>query len=287
MRQAIAFCPGHITGFFQICRHPDMLQTGSRGGGFSITLGAESRVVLKDGDGQVDVHINGARVKAIVTEAAVRNVLGDERCDVDVYTLLQLPVSQGFGMSAAGALSSALALSELLGRGEDDAYEAAHRAEVQCGTGLGDVAALRTGGIEFRRKEGLQPFGEVERIPGDFDMLLAKVGPMIDTSTIILDPVRSEAINKAGSDAYQRFSRSPGLHELLDVSMDFTRSSGLITGHVEKALRSVGAENIGGMCMVGNSIFAAGGDIMELGRKLSKYGNVYEASVDLEGPRLI
>ena len=44
--QATAFCPGHITGFFHL-RHENLLETGSRGAGLCVRLGAQSRVVLQ------------------------------------------------------------------------------------------------------------------------------------------------------------------------------------------------------------------------------------------------
>jgi pantoate kinase len=287
MRQASAFCPGHITGFFQICRHENVLETGSRGAGFCVRLGAQSRVVLKDGTGKVEVKINGARAKAHVTERAVRHLLGEERLDVDVFTTLQLPVSQGFGMSAAGALSSAMALTELLGLGEEEAYTAAHIAEVESGTGLGDVAALQCTGVTYRKKEGLPPFGEVQRIPGDFDMVLARVGPSIDTSSVILDPERSAAINRAGEECLGRFAKKKDLYNLLDLAVDFTASSGLLTERVRKALISIDGLGLGSMCMVGNSVFAAGPDLDGLDRQLRRFGLTFRTSVDLEGARLL
>jgi pantoate kinase len=286
MRQALAYCPGHITGFFEICRHEDPLQTGSRGAGFSINMGAESRVVLEDGPGKLDIFINGAKAKARVTENAIHTLLGEEKVDMKVFTTFHLPISQGFGMSAAGALSAALALSELLGQGEDAAYEAAHIAEVQCGTGLGDIAALRTGGMEMRTKEGLPPAGEVVRLDGEFEMVLARLGPNIETSTIINDPKKIARLNKAGKEAMERFSADKDIHNLFRQSAIFMKESGLQTEKVAKALELMGSENVGSMCMVGNSIFATGPDIPLLARRLSRFGTAYEAKVDFEGPRL-
>lgn len=285
MKEARAFSPGHITGFFQIFRHDDPLQTGSRGAGFSIRLGAESRVIVTEGSGKINVHINGARSSARVTDQAVKNLIGDEMIDVDVLTSLQLPISQGFGMSAAGALSATLALSDILGRGKDAAYEAAHRAEVSCSTGLGDISALRCGGVEFRRKEGLQPFGEVTRIEGDIEMVLARVGPVIDTSTVILNEQKVKGINAAGERCIREFSDHQDVHELVRLSSDFMRTSGLMTDQIKRVVKSIGDKNIASMCMVGNSVFATGPDMEALAKILSRYGAVFKTRVDMDGPR--
>ncbi|HUU07091.1 MAG TPA: sugar kinase, partial [Thermoplasmata archaeon] len=45
--RARAFCPGHITGFFEICRADNLLASGSRGGGLCTSLGALSDVGIE------------------------------------------------------------------------------------------------------------------------------------------------------------------------------------------------------------------------------------------------
>jgi pantoate kinase len=121
---AKAFCPGHITGFFQICDSDDILSMGSRGAGLCITLGATSSVKVEDSaKQQISVMIDGKESKAEVTTEALRYILGHAKSRVEVNTTLDLPQSQGFGMSAAGSLSSALALAHLLGKDRQMAFE--------------------------------------------------------------------------------------------------------------------------------------------------------------------
>jgi pantoate kinase len=283
----MAFCPGHITGFFQICKHDDVLKTGSRGAGFSITAGAESRVVLEEGDGKIDVFVNKAHAKARVTEMTMLKLLEGEKYDAKVYTSLQLPMAQGFGMSAAGALATALALTDLLGKGVDEAYQAAHEAEVTCGTGLGDIAALKQGGFEFRTKEGLQPNGEVIGLEGDMKMLLCKVGPTIDTSTVLKDPVKTAAIIEAGKKCVASFKKDMSIENFFELSHEFSEASGLMTDKVRAALDIMTKDDRAAMCMVGNSVFATGPDLPLMERKLAKFGTVYETKVDHRGPRLM
>lgn len=286
MKQAMAFCPGHITGFFQICRHENVLETGSRGAGFSITAGAESRVVIEDGDGKLDIFLNGAHAKARVTEMAVQKLIGDEKMNVKIFTTLQLPIAQGFGMSAAGALSSALSTASLLGKSEEDAYKAAHEAEVTCGTGLGDIAALKCGGIEFRSKEGLQPYGEVIPIEGDLGLVLCKVGPTIDTATVINNAKKSAAVNEAARKCVESFAKDVSVDRIFEVSNEFSKVSGLMTDKVKAAITAVGKEGKVSMCMVGNSVFATGPDLALISRRLGRFGTVFETAVDHKGPRL-
>ena len=78
-------------------------------------------------------------------------------------------------MSAAGALSSALALAELLGLGEEEAFAAAHLAEVESGPGWG-TSRLCSTGVTFV-EGGAPPARRGARIDGDFDMVLARCRP--------------------------------------------------------------------------------------------------------------
>jgi pantoate kinase len=125
--RGMGFCPGHITGFFSI--HDDVkeiLARGSRGAGVNLALGAFSAVTLnppekagkKDpisfklavkgvNDFKVDPRIYGSVVEALLPDRGMG-------WEVNVRINLQLPVGQGFGMSGAGALSTAVAVWEAL-----------------------------------------------------------------------------------------------------------------------------------------------------------------------------
>jgi pantoate kinase len=51
MKEASAYAPGHLTGFFQICDEPeDPLHKGARGSGASITRGVNTRVQAEPSD---------------------------------------------------------------------------------------------------------------------------------------------------------------------------------------------------------------------------------------------
>src|SRR5512137_136604 len=103
MKKAKAFSPGHITGFFEICRADDQLSTGSRGAGLCLSLGATTDVSIASSDRRsISVSINGRESGTAVTKDAMRRLIGNRQLHATVSTRLELPVSQGFGMSAAG-----------------------------------------------------------------------------------------------------------------------------------------------------------------------------------------
>jgi pantoate kinase len=285
--KAKAFCPGHITGLFQMCHHEDVMTCGSRGAGLTISLGVISDVEVTDGNGNVDIWLNGLKARAPVTEHAVRSLLKDRELDVQVRNELQLPLAQGFGTSAAGSLSAAWALAHLLDLPESDAYAAAHSAEIVNRTGMGDVSGILRGGIELRRRPGLPPLGEVQRMNGHMDLILAVVGPSIATADMLGKENVQERINAVGASCVDRLMQEPTLKNLFHLSNEFMEGSGLSTPEVRRAVWEAKKWGWASQAMIGNSIFATGPDLELLQEALSAYGETFRCSVDTKGPRLL
>ena len=209
--KGIAFAPGHISAFFEpVYSNQSMDRSGSRGAGINISLGALSQVTVKPASqNTITVSINGSPSNAPVTKLALKYLVGETPLRITVDTMLDLPVSQGFGMSAGGALSSTLALADLLKLPRENAVKAAHYAEVQLRTGLGDVIASSFGGIEIRREAGLPPWGMQEHIPGKFDMVLCVIGKEIKTKKILSDAARLREIAFYGQYCTKKLLEKP------------------------------------------------------------------------------
>ncbi len=287
MKSAKAFSPGHITGFFEICPASDPLSAGSRGAGLCISLGATSEVRVQDSERQsVDVRLDGKPGPAEVTVEAVRILLGQERKKVSVSTEFDLPVGQGFGMSAAGALSAALALASALGIDGQHAFEAAHIAEVEQGGGLGDISAILRGGITIRERPGLPPIGKVLRIEGQPEVVLCVLGGGIPTKSVLGDAAKRKAINASGSKRVDMLLANPSLERLFSLSSEFAIESGLASRKVLEAMNAASKLGMATMSMLGNSVFAVG-DTKGLERVLSDFGRVFRTRVNTEGARLI
>jgi len=286
MRKA-AFCPGHITGFFEICRSDKLLSTGSRGAGFCLTLGATSVVNTTDSARQsIQVFINGRKSDAGVTKHALRYLAEQERLRISVSTALDLPVSQGFGMSAAGSLSASLALADILGKSRQKAFEAAHIAEVERGGGLGDVSALHRGGVTVRKKAGLPPIGKVLRIGGEPEVVLCVVGRRMLTKSVLTNPAKARAINATGSRKVDELLMRPSIYRLMELSAQFTQESGLASRRILDVMSAASKLGMASMSMLGSSVFAVG-DTAGLSRVLSDFGDTYVCRVDTHGPRLL
>jgi pantoate kinase len=285
--KAKAFSPGHVTGFFEICPDEDSLSAGSRGAGMCLSLGASSEVVLVPATKQsIKVTMNGRSSKAEVTKRAIRHLIGDKGYRVEVATELDLPVSQGFGMSAAGSLSAAMAAAILLGKERQEAYEAAHRADVESGCGLGDVSAIHRGGITLRRRPGLPPIGEVIRIKGEPEVVLAVAGKRLITKDILNDDQKRREINDKGGYLVDSLIKDPTLEKLMTNSRIFALETGLATKRIARVIDTASMHGQASMSMLGNSVFAIG-DTLKLKEALRGVGEVFACKVDTVGPRII
>ncbi|MFO8051912.1 MAG: hypothetical protein R6V01_09495 [Thermoplasmatota archaeon] len=125
--RGIGFCPGHITGFFSVHdKAKEIMSRGSRGAGVDLSLGAMSNLVLvppeKEGSREsmtLKLAVNGVsdfEPDARIYGSVLEQLLPDKGkgWEARLRVTLQLPVGQGFGMSGAGAMSTAVAVWEAL-----------------------------------------------------------------------------------------------------------------------------------------------------------------------------
>lgn len=286
--KVLAFAPGHITGFFEPVYHPeDMNRCGSRGAGVSVSLGAYSEAIVNSNTSQlIEVFINGRRSPAPVTRLALNFLVGNNSLGITVKTRLDLPMGQGFGMSAAGSLSACLAVAKICGLSESDALRASHFAEVRLGTGLGDVISSFFGGFEIRKSPGLPPWGVIEHIPGKYDLVLCVIGKKIDTKKVLSDKNKVSRIVEYGKFCTKKILDGPSVENLFHLSEVFTNKTDLASKIVVDAINAANKFGASSMCMLGNSVFSMG-KTKDLTKTLSNYGRVYVTSVDGTGSRII
>jgi len=287
--QGEAFCPGHVTAFFEVVDDADPRRKGSRGAGLSLSLGVRTVARVREASTpSLDILVNGRKARAEVTEAIARKVLGDRSYEVKILSDTPLPVSQGFGVSSAAALSTALALDDALGLGtpRDELVALAHVAEVECGTGLGDVVPASLGGMDLRLRPGAPGHAEVRRFAVRKDLLLAVLGPEMPTRSVIRDPAKVAAINRHGGACVQAFARDPSFERLFDLGNRFAEETGLASPTVREVVRASRMFGRAAMAMLGNSIFAEGGR-EELATLYRKFGTLMRCEVDNEGARVL
>lgn len=253
------FVPAHITGFFSIHDDRDPLKKGSTGVGFLLDKGVTTSIKPTRKD-ETSIKINGKTDN--YNQNIILKVL--ELMDIDqsvkIDQKIQVPIGSGFGTSAASALSSAIGLSEAFGLDNNiiKSGQIAHLAEVNLGSGLGDVSAQLGKGIVIRRKPGAPGIGEIESVEEELYVGCKSFGE-ISTKSIINDPNYKKAISEIGSEMQEEFMINSNSRNFIDKSLEFSRKTKLITEEVKKARERLSKdENIIGssMAMLGNTVFA-------------------------------
>ncbi|PSQ64423.1 MAG: sugar kinase [Halobacteriales archaeon SW_9_67_24] len=247
-----AFVPGHITGFFSVHPHDDSRRAGSRGAGIALADGVTVAVAPPD-TGETTIALGGEPVEMDAV-ARTLDTLG-VRARVAVET--PLPVSAGFGVSGGAALGAALAANARfdLERTENELVATAHAAEVDAGTGLGDVVAQARGGVPLRVEPGAPPHGHLDGIPLRANRRIEYVS---------FDRRSTEAV--LGGDTDGLSQEAPTIERLVTCSATFAREADLLTERVEAAIEAV--ETAGGMAsmaMLGETVFALDTGLTEAG----------------------
>ena len=255
-----AFCPAHLTGFFTIRKNNNVQETGSLGAGFSIRLGVNTSVEIEfDATPGMQIKVLGytssdTRVsEQIVSEYRKKFRMGFLR----IRHAIKVPVGYGFGCSAAVALSLSMALNAALGSPLTKKEEAgiAHKVEIECRTGLGDVLAAYHGGFEMRYKAGAPGIGMIEKIKEDPNIVIACFAPM---STRKFISEKMDSINGLGGKMLERLAVSKDhVADFQDMSLEFAKHVGVVTPNIKKttdALHKAGIKC--GVALFGETIFA-------------------------------
>lgn len=254
---ARAFAPGHVTGIFRPeTAYRDPRARGSVGAGVVLELGAWAEVRFSPGArSRVRVEA-GDPGSWPISEDVARRLAPRTPGTLTVRLSHDLPVGQGFGMSAAGALATALAVGFVSGRPRARAIEVAHLAELFGGGGLGGVAAILGGGLEVRTRPGIPPFGKVAHFEFPPALIVGVVGRPIPSPSMLRDPRALRAIAEAAR-GFERFALRPSASAFLRLSERFTDRVGLASSDVTRVvseLRRRGASAC--QAMFGESFFA-------------------------------
>ena len=258
-----AFVPGHVTAFFSPCPADRPAAAGSRGAGLALTDGVEVTVDPApnaggdtDGPTLASLTLNGepATIGAV---ADVLDALG-VRARVNVET--PLPIGAGFGVSGAAALGAALAANAAADRGcsENELVRLAHVAEVERGTGLGDVVAQARGGVPIRLAPGAPGHGELDGIPARSRVEYVTFGEL-STEAVLADD--ADELSAAGERAADRLRTSPRLPTLMDAAREFAERADLLVPEVAEAIAAVeSAESVGSAESAGSAKSAGSGE---------------------------
>lgn len=255
---ARAFVPGHITGFFTSNPDPDPTKAGSRGGG--ITLSDGVTVTVRPGS-EPSTTLNGEPVEM----EAVERVLQTLDASAAVRGVTDLPLGSGFAVSGGMALGTALAVNEAFGRqlSVNELITIAHGAEVEAGTGLGDVVAQARGGVPIRLEPGGPQDNKLDEIPARDRIEYHVIGELPTEDVLGGD---TEKLTEAGKQALATVVGEPTMETFMRASRRFSRESELLTPEVKGVIQDV--TNAGGnaaMAMLGQTVFATGTGLSDAG----------------------
>ena len=252
------FVPGHVTGFFRSHPDPDPTRAGSQGGGIALSDGVTVSVEPAE---QVRVKLNGETIEM----AAVERVLRTLEVTATVSAETDLPLGSGFGVSGAMALGTALATNAVFDRrlSTNELVTIAHGAEVEAGTGLGDVVAQARGGLTLRLEPGGPHHNNLDGIPGTERIEYVVLGSL--STSAVLDR-ETDALDQAGEVALSAVVRDPTVERFFRASRTFARESALLTESVREVIADVSAaDGRAAMAMLGETVFATGTGLSEAG----------------------
>jgi len=302
MKEAKAFSPCHITGFFQIFDKPkNPLHVGSRGAGVSLKMGVETIVKIEEATTSTfQVSINGVFSSSAEVSRHLLNMFLSRFNETRSFKILvdhyvNVPVGAGFGTSGAATLSLALALNEAfnLDMSKIEAAQLAHIAEVECKTGLGTVIAETFGGVEIRVKPGAPGIGEIEHVNVQKDSFVAcLVFGSLSTREFLTDNAVRERINNLGGKLVDKLVGVPTVSNFTEFSRSFADYVGLATDDVRKIFDVADkAGFVVSMPMFGNAVFTICDkgsieDVLSLFREYASQGQIVVSEIDFEGARV-
>ena len=258
--ESTAFVPGHVTGFFSPCPDDDPARAGSRGAGLTLTDGVDVTVRVADDPGVV---LDGDPISMPPVEAVLDGLGVADRGRVVAES--DLPLGTGFGVSGAMALGAALAANDCFDceRSSNDLVTLAHRAEVEAGTGLGDVVAQARGGVPIRLDPGAPAHGRLDGVPAMRRVEYVTFGDLSTAEVLAGD---TDPLVAAGDAALDRLVDRPTLPTLVAESRRFARDAGLLTDRVRETVDAVvAAGGEASMAMLGETVFALDSGLTDAG----------------------
>ncbi|MGD0250949.1 MAG: hypothetical protein ABSB97_08730 [Thermoplasmata archaeon] len=267
---ARAFAPGHVTGVFRPeATARDPRGRGSVGAGIVLELGVHAIARYRP-LGPRRIHVSSdVAVPLPISEDVARRLFSATTGTLSVHLTHELPLGQGFGMSAAGATATALAVAGLFPIPRSRAVEVAHLADLFGGGGLGGVAAILGGGLEVRRRPGVPPYGDVVHSPFPPAVLVGVVTPSIPSPRVLGQRGLLQRIDAARG-VWASLGDRPSPEALFDASEQFTDRVGLAPPRLRSTLRALRRRG----AWAAQAMF--GGTFVALPRSMERRGAVVE-----------
>ena len=247
--------------------------------------------------------------------------------NVLIKQTIQVPIGCGFGTSAASAIGTSICINEHfnLGLSIEECGKYAHLAEVELGTGLGDVIGELSKGIVLRTKPGAPGYGEAksivpheksgfgvfESLKSDFYVITKSLGE-ISTASIIQDPKHKKIITQAGLEIGEEFNKKDDgivigskfknkfnvavdsefneeetIKKFMNASLKFAKKTHLINDELLQIVHELHGKVLGSsMAMLGNTVFAIANEDQKLKLEAKYYNEFDFYKMETEGIRI-
>lgn len=279
-------CGAHLTLLFTVedeAEEPEY--QGSMGAGICLDDGVEAIARGEEGGSSLTVSFLDGDYPVSMYEEVLDVLSSDipEASELiwELTVRMGLPASQGFGMSASGAVAAAMAFQRAMGIPNEEclrrSFLVAHIVERRRSSGLGDTTALAAGGVERRTSSGSPYSGDLlSNGPGKAEgwsegssvLLCWRKDTGAHTSTYIDDEIWKSKISTAGTNAMRVLGDGKWdmtrWGDLIEEAKKFSVESGLIedvsrgelVSLVEDAISECRLEGTASalLCMLGESV---------------------------------
>lgn len=253
-----AFAPGHVTGVFSPdLRSRDPRGRGSIGAGLVLELGARAAVRWSPNVRRRLLLRSNVGGPLPISNDVVRHLWSDRGGRLEVWLQHDLPIGQGFSMSAAGALATAMALGRMFGISQTRAIEVAHLADLFGRGGLGGVASILGGGLEIRQRAGVPPWGRVRHLAARGRLVIGVTGRPIASPDLLSSPAFLRRVQRSAPPRLGRLERTPSLPAFFEEAWGFARDLDIASPPLRRFLQWANSAGIAAtQAMFGNSFIA-------------------------------
>ena len=265
-----AFAPGNISCIFVIKKTKNPAKSGSLGLGFTVDKGVFVTIKkfgnikkynkkIKNNNIENKIYFNNKKIRLPTIDSVIQK-LTNEKVIINIES--KLPLGYGFGISGASAIATAYALNKLfnLKKTKKELALIAHIAEVENGTGLGDVVNQYYGGFLIKHQPSCT--FKVKKIPINNKKIYYRYFSGISTKKTISNKKIKKIINNAGVKALKGIKaldkKNFNLKNLIKISKEFSIDSKLLKNKkIINIIKKI--ENNDGnasMIMLGNAVFS-------------------------------
>jgi len=220
-----------------------------------------------------------------------------EKYSVTIDHRVSVPIGAGYGASAAGSLSAALAFAEAidLGMSVNQVGTVVHLAEIANRTGLGGIGPLLTGGFVLTRQSGGPGIAVIDRIlvSPRLKVVSACLAPIF-TKTVLRSKALRERINALGSSAFRAITSDLRPRNFMRASRAFAYGLGLMSPQTARLMEFMNGEGGIGATqnMVGQAVHSVAEEdeaesILRAVKRHFPKLQVFSCDLDLTGARIL